>query len=447
MKSIIISSDSSGSGKTTVTIGIMKALTERGFTVQGYKVGPDYIDTAFHEKITRIPSRNLDIFLMGEEGVRASYSRGNGDIGIVEGVMGLYDGKGIGTKYSTAHVSKLLNLPVILVMNPKGKSTTICAEINGMIDFESVNIVGVILNNVSKSYYNLIKVAINKNCNVEVFGFIPKDNRVSLKSRHLGLIQSSEVTDLDSRVDILGKLIVENIDIDRMLEYFKETQDYEDRFHLKSKDMKIAVAYDEAFSFYYKENLELLNELGEIIFFSPIHDEKLPENIDFLYLGGGYPEVFIEVLSKNKTMIWDIREKLNSGLRCYAECGGLMYLMDEIQNVKGDKSFDMVGFFKGKVFMSDKLHNFGYSSVEVVKYNQLLKSGIKINCHEFHKSYIRSMENRVYEVTKKMYDGSEKKWECGYYKNNTLAAYAHVHFFGNMDFIKNIVNYNSGGKL
>ena len=186
MKGLVISSNSSGGGKTTITLGIMKALMKKGFDVQGYKVGPDYIDPAFHSHITGKASRNLDLFLMGEEGVKASFSRGTGDLGIVEGVMGLYDGKGIDSQYSTAHVSKVLNLPILLVITPKAQSATLCAELNGLLNFEKVNVAGVVFNNISENYYKLLKAAVEKNCNTKVFGYVPKNEKLSLKSRHLG---------------------------------------------------------------------------------------------------------------------------------------------------------------------------------------------------------------------------------------------------------------------
>ncbi|MFL0194679.1 cobyrinate a,c-diamide synthase [Clostridium sp. WILCCON 0269] len=435
MKSIIISSNSSGGGKTTVTLGLMKALINRGISVQGYKVGPDYIDTAFHEHITKKASRNLDLYLMGEKGLKASYARGEGQYGIVEGVMGLYDGKGITSEYSTAAVSKLLKLPLILVLTPKAQSVTLCAEISGLIDFEQIDVAGIILNNINENYYKLLKTIIEKNfCGkVKVFGYLPKDESLNLKSRHLGLVQSSEVKDLDEKIQKCSELLEKYVQIDELLRYFSETQKFEDSYHLENRKLKIAVAKDKAFSFYYKENLELLEELGEVQYFSPLKDKALPENIDFLYLGGGYPEIFREELSSNKTLLSSINNALNKGTKCYAECGGLMYLMDSIEHK------DMVGFLKGSAYMGTKLYNFGYAEIEVEVDNHIIPKGIKINCHEFHKSYIKTGERRIYKLIKDTYSGEQKKWKCGYLKNNTLAAYAHVHFFGNVDFIRHLI--------
>lgn len=433
MKSIIISSNESGGGKTTVTLGLLKALKDMGYKVQSYKVGPDYIDPDFHEYITKVPARNLDLYLMGKEGVKASFSRGIGDVGIVEGVMGLYDGKGISTEYSTSHVAKTLNLPIILVLSPKGKSVTICAEINGIKDFENANIAGIILNNITENYYKLLKIEIEKYCNIEVLGYVPKCEELMLKSRHLGLVQSSEIEELDKKIDICGKLIMENVDIKKLLELSVTAKEYSDGFHLKNRKIKIAVAYDKAFSFYYRENLELLEELGEVTYFSPLRDRELKGDVDFIYLGGGYPEVFIEELSNNKTMLKSIKVALENGVRCYAECGGLMYLTKNIDGM------DTVGFFNGSSSMTKRLQNFGYAEIQVSNENNILQKGFNINCHEFHKSKVELMEETIYEVTKDNYDGTKKNWNCGYVKKNTLAAYGHVHFFGNMNMLLSLV--------
>ena len=426
MKTMIISSNCSGGGKTTVTLGLMKALKNRGYDIQGYKVGPDYIDPGFHTAITGNVSRNLDLHLMGEEGVKASFSRGKGDLAVVEGVMGLYDGKGLTEECSTYSISKVLDdAPIILVITPKAQSITLCAELNGIKAFKEANIAGVILNCISEGYYNLLKPAIEMHCNLKVFGYIPKDEKLNLESRHLGLVQSIEVSNLNDKIDYLAKLIEENINLTEIIESFKVISKYADNYHLENKNKKIAIAYDEAFRFYYKENIELLEEAGEVIYFSPLKDSKLPENIDFLYLGGGYPEVFKEELSKNTSMLKSIKDALDNGLDCYAECGGLMYLTENIDDI------NMVGFLKGNSEMTKRLNRFGYATVSV--------EDIRINCHEFHKSKVNLSEDPIYDVTKNSYTGEEIKWKCGYKKNNTLAGYPHVHFFGNLDFIKKLL--------
>lgn len=450
MKGIVIGSNKSGGGKTTFTLGLMRALMNKGFQVQGYKVGPDYIDSAFHSTITGKASRNLDIFLMGEEGVKASFSRGNADIAVVEGVMGLYDGKGINSEYSTSHVAKLLDLPVVLVLSPSAQMATLCAEINGILNFDNVKVCGIILNNVSESYYRILKIAIESNCKTNVFGYIPKDDRLSIKSRHLGLIQSSEISDIHRKIDICAELIHKYVDLKALIENMNDCKKYQDNFHVKNKNMRTAVAYDRAFSFYYKENLEMLEEMGEVTFFSPIADKKIPENIDFLYIGGGYPEVFIDELSQNTSMLNSIYDKLNSGLKCFAECGGLMYLTkgltneykeDELNkymfnNYSGINIKETVGFFNGVSYMTKRLQNFGYAQIEVNEENSIVAKKSKINCHEFHRSKVNCSEKKIYKLQKETITGEIKQWECGYVKNNTLGAYAHIHFFGNNNFFK-----------
>ena len=426
MKTMIISSNCSGGGKTTFTLGLMKALKNRNYDVQRYKVGPDYIDTGFHTEITGKVSRNLDLHIMGEEGVKASFSRGKGDLAVVEGVMGLYDGKGLDEECSTYSVSKVLDdSPIILVITPKAQSVTLCAEINGIKNFRNANIVGVVLNCVSESFYSLLKPAIEMHCGLKVFGYVPKDDELKLESRHLGLVQSVEVEGLNKKINYLAELIEKYINLDEIIESFKDVKKFEDNYHLNRLNKKIAIAYDEAFRFYYKENLELLEEVGEVVYFSPIRDKKLPENIDFLYLGGGYPEVFKDQLSKNTDMLRSIKEALDKGLNCYAECGGLMYLTENIDSV------NMVGFFKGNSEMTKRLNRFGYATLDF--------NNIKINCHEFHKSKVNSNESTVYDITKTTYAGDKVSWKCGYKKKNTLAGYPHVHFFGNIEFIKELL--------
>jgi cobyrinic acid a,c-diamide synthase len=433
MKCMVVSSNTSGGGKTTVTLGLLKALKNRGYKTQSYKVGPDYIDNAFHTHITGIPGRNLDLYLMGEDGVKASFSRGQGDIGIIEGVMGLYDGKGITPECSTAHLSEVLALPIVLVLSPKAQVATLCAEINGMKSFGDVNIVGVILDNVSEGYYKLLKLAIEKQCSTKVFGYLPHNENLNIKSRHLGLVQSSEIEDLDNKIELCASLLEKYVNIDELMSYFMEAKSYKDEFHVKNMGIRSAVAYDKAFSFYYRENIELLQEAGEVIFFSPLKDCKLPDNIDFIYFGGGYPEVFINELSENKVMLKSIKTTLESGIKCYAECGGLMYLTEAIEEK------DTIGFLDGRSFMTSTLQNFGYATIEVTSKNTLLPLGMKIHCHEFHKSCVNVSEERIYTLNKETYDGSIYQWNCGYLKNNTLAAYGHIHFFGNLEMINNLL--------
>lgn len=460
MKSIIISSNSSGGGKTTFTLGLMKALKNRNLEVQGYKVGPDYIDPAFHKEVTKKASRNLDSFLMGEDGVMRNYLQGKGDVGIIEGVMGLYDGMGIGEQASTYEISKLLgNMPIILVLSPKGQSASICAEISGFKNYRNANIAGVVLNSVSEKYYKLLKYAIEENCKVKVFGYLPKEEKISLSSRHLGLVQSVEILNLQEKLDICGKLLEQYVDLNAIIDKMQEFQG-EDKANgvSEKKALRIGVALDKAFSFYYKDNLEFLDQLGEVIYFSPIKDKVLPENLDFLYIGGGYPEVFKEELENNHSMRTSIKKALEEGLKCYAECGGLMYLTKSIDGA------EMVGFFNGYSQMTNKLQNFGYCKVKInkryfhkdllgslnlfyeskdikkeeFKEKTMLEEYFEINGHEFHKSQVNLEEKKIYEIEKTNYDNNIIKWQCGYIKGNTLAGYAHINFQSNIEFAKTL---------
>ncbi|HCW53369.1 MAG TPA: cobyrinate a,c-diamide synthase [Clostridium sp.] len=460
MKSIIIASNSSGGGKTTFTLGLMKALMNRKLDVQGYKVGPDYIDPAFHREVTGKYSRNLDVHLMGEDGVKYSYLKGKGDVGVIEGVMGLYDGVGISTKASTYDVSRILgNMPVILVISPKGQSSTLCAVIQGLRDYRNANIVGIVLNCVSEKYYKLLKYSIEENCNIKVLGYIPKNEEIVLGSRHLGLVQSMEVLELDKKLELCGNMVEEFVDVEAILSLMQEYKEEDAEFKLNfsllnssdltsenkeecseisdfkikaiNKKLKIGIAKDKAFSFYYRDNIELFEEIGEVIYFSPMNDASIPEGLDFLYIGGGYPEVFKERLEGNVSMRESIKKALDDGLKCYAECGGLMYLTQSIDDS------NMVDFFNGTSEMTKRLVRFGYCNVNVDE--KYYGHKISINGHEFHKSDLKLKEKTIYEVTKKQYDGEILKWNCGYVKNNTLAAYAHVNFLGNIDFLKAIL--------
>jgi len=350
-------------------------------------------------------------------------------------------------------------MPIILVLSPRGQSASICAEINGFKNYRNANIVGVVLNSISEKYYDLLKYAIEENCETKVFGYIPKEEKISLSSRHLGLVQSMEILNLEEKLDICGRLIEEYVDLDEIINEMQEFEisceskvEVENKFQRKhdeskskceitkfgNKNIRIGVALDKAFSFYYKENLEILEAFGEIIYFSPIKDKILPENLDFLYIGGGYPEVFKKKLEDNYSMRNSIKEALDNGLRCYAECGGLMYLTKSIDGAQ------MVGFFDGESVMTNKLQRFGYCKVKIDKKCFDEKLGIeedfKINAHEFHKSQVSLNEKNVYEVEKTQYNGKIIKWKCGYFKNNTLAGYAHINFLGNIEFLKALVN-------
>lgn len=446
MNRIMIAGTASGVGKTTFTLGIMAALKRRGKIIAPFKVGPDYIDPGFHSFVTGNPSHNLDSWLLHEETLKYLFKRNmeNKDIAVIEGVMGLYDGFGLEKDNgSSAHVSKILDTPVILIADGKGLSSSIAAMILGykMYD-ENINIKGVILNNISSNaHYEMLKKVIERDVQIDCLGYLPTNSDISLNSRHLGLIPSDEVENLNGKIDMLSELIEETIDLDRILDISSVVNELPSinnpakNLTDKYKGLTIGVAKDEAFSFYYEDNLKLLKELGVTIkYFSPLRDNDIPKNIDGLYIGGGFPEVFAPDLEKNNEFKNNLLKSLENGLPSYAECGGLMYLTKEIENLDGNK-YEMIGFLPTSSKMTKRLQRFGYVEID---------SGdeIKIKGHEFHRSMIDDNPdlNYKYDVYKIREGKINKRWKCGVVKNNTLSAYAHIHFYSNLEFLIRFLN-------
>ncbi|CEP90941.1 cobyrinic acid a [[Clostridium] sordellii] len=449
MKKILIAGTNSGVGKTTISLGIMQALTKRNLKVQPYKVGPDYIDPSYHTFITGRDSRNLDSYMLDDEKIKYIFKNASkdADISVIEGVMGLYDGFGIDLNSCTSsYTSKILKSPVILVINGKAMSSSAAAMVLGYKELDKeVNIKGVIVNNVkSKNHYELIKEAIEKYCNVEVLGYFPPNEKFKLDSRHLGLVPSVEIEALTEKFYDLGSEIEKYINIDRLIE-ISESEEIETSFELnelpKFKNKSIAVAYDKAFNFYYKENLELLNQMNiEIKTFSPLYDEIVPK-ADCIYIGGGFPEVFAKELGINKKMRESIKKAHENNVPIYAECGGLMYLGEKLLDLDGNE-YEMVGIFEGISKMTKSLKRFGYcdgiAKVDTVFSNK----GDIIKGHEFHHSEFNSNEECSYKMVKKRGNKIVDEWYGGYSKGNTLATYLHTHFYNNLDSIIKFV----GGK-
>ena len=449
MKKILIAGTNSGVGKTTISLGIMQALTKRNLKVQPYKVGPDYIDPSYHTFITGRYSRNLDSYMLDDEKIKhiVKNSSKDADISVIEGVMGLYDGYGVDLDDCTSsYTSKLLKTPVILVINAKAVATSAAAMVLGykMLD-ANVNIAGVITNNVkSESHYNTLKEAIEKYTGVEVLGYFPPNKEFSLESRHLGLIPSVEIDSLKVKLDNLADEIEKYIDIDRIIE-ISETEDFNTSFELnefmeknKVSNKTIAIAYDKAFNFYYRENIELFEKLGmNIEYFSPISDSKLPK-CDYIYIGGGFPEIFAKELDANKEIRFSIMNAHINNIPIYAECGGLMYLGEKLEDQNND-IYNMVGIFKGCSKMTSSLKRFGYCFGEAKTDTILAKKGEIIKGHEFHNSVFESEEECAYHMKKLKDDKVVDEWEGGYSKGNTLATYLHTHFYNNLDCIANFI--------
>lgn len=449
MKKILIAGTNSGVGKTTISLGIMQALTKRNLKVQPYKVGPDYIDPSYHTFITGRYSRNLDSYMLEDEKIKCivKNSSKDADISVVEGVMGLYDGYGVDLDDCTSsYTSKLLKMPVILVINAKAMATSAAAMVLGykMLD-RNVNIAGVITNNVkSESHYSTLKEAIEKYTGVEVLGYFPPNKEFSLESRHLGLIPSVEMDSLKAKFDNLADEIEKYINIDRIIE-ISETEEFDTSFELgdfiennKVNNKTIAIAYDKAFNFYYRENIELFEKLGmNIEYFSPISDKKLPK-CDYVYIGGGFPEIFAKELDENKEIRYSIMNAHINKIPIYAECGGLMYLGEKLEDQNKD-IYNMVGIFKGCSKMTSSLKRFGYCFGEAKTDTILAKKGEIIKGHEFHHSVFESEEECAYYMRKLKNDKVIDEWEGGYSKGNTLAIYLHTHFYNNLDCIANFI--------
>ena len=446
----MIAATGSGSGKTTITTALLKAFLNDGKKVAAYKCGPDYIDPMFHSEVVKIPSKNIDKFILGDNNVKfiLGKNESNADISIIEGVMGYYDGIGYGTNGSSYEISKALSCPTVLVLNCEGMAVSVCAIIEGFINFRlDSNIKGVILNNISEVMYNYYKNIIELNTDVKVYGFMNHLEECRLESRHLGLVTAQEIGNLQSIVKTLGENAFKTIDLKGLYELSLTAPvlEYDQTFIEELGKVNIGLAYDKAFCFYYKDSLNTLEQLGaNLVKFSPLKDEKLPENISGLIFGGGYPELYMEELSQNKSMIEDIKNKIDLGIPTFAECGGYMYLLEEYKDE--NKEYKLVGAAEGQSYMTNKLNNFGYVTLTANKDNLMCKKGDKISGHEFHYS-ISTNQGNSFTASK---PESDKTWECIVADDTKFMGYPHLHFMGNMDFAKNFVeksiNYSMRSK-
>lgn len=433
MNRFMISAFKSGSGKTLLTCGMLAAFKKLNMKPAAFKCGPDYIDPLFHKEIIGVKGCNLDLFFTEENLVKqlfCEYSE-NADISVLEGAMGFYDGLSNTLKASACEVSNVLLTPVILVVDVKGSALTLCATINGVLNFSDNNIKGIILNNCKKTSYDMYKKLVEHNCDVKVFGYVPYDQKFAIESRHLGLVTASEISDLNEKLNYLADVLLETLDFDGIINLSNEAPEI--TFHKTdiepiNNKVKIAIAKDKAFCFYYDENLHLFKKLGaEIVYFSPLDDEKLPSDIDCLYIGGGYPELYLEQLSKNETMRLSILNAIKDGLRVFAECGGFMYLMEKIEGIP------MVGAIKGESFNKNKLVRFGYIKLTANEDNILCKKGDAINAHEFH-YYDSDNNGNVFTATK-----NARNWQCYVSYENLICGYPHLYFYSNISFIRNFL--------
>ncbi len=435
---ILIAGTHSGVGKTTVTLGLMSALKDKGSEIQGFKAGPDYIDPSHHTAITGRPSRNLDSWLMSRDVCLELFEHAltGSNMAVIEGVMGLYDGCLDGTEFgSSAHLAKMLDVPVILVMDAKGMSRSAGAIVLGYKNFDSdVKIGGVILNRVrSERHYNSLKNSIEDNCKIPVMGYLPFDEGMVLPERHLGLVPSVEQELSKSVYQKIGNLLSTTVDIDKLIGIVHSANDLpafqKTLFHSMTEQFRcrIAVAADEAFNFYYQDNLDLLELYGaELVYFSPLYDKYLPADIDGLYIGGGFPELHAALLASNTTMKESIRKAHKRGVGIYGECGGMMYLLEQLVDFKKE-THEMCGILKGMTKMEDKRQGLGYITVQAIHDTLLCKKGDVFKAHEFHWSSLHVPDNTpfAYSIVKCT---DNKSRSDGLFANRVLGSYTHVHF-------------------
>ena len=429
---ILLAGTNSGCGKTTVTCAVLQALVNRGIKVGAFKCGPDYIDPMFHSQIIGAKSANLDLHFFSENTLRYLLIKNaaDRDVSIIEGVMGYYDGMGITTtRASSYEVAKTTNSPVVLVVSAKGASLSVLATIQGFLTlYPDNNIKGVILNQCTAMTYGALAKVIEERLGIRAFGYLPKMADCALESRHLGLVTAAEVENLREKLFSLAQQAEKTIDLDGLLALAEDADSVgcEPVELPRMEPIRIAVAKDNAFCFYYEDSLEAMKEMGaDIVFFSPLSDEELPDNIHGLYLGGGYPELYAEELSNNTSMLESIRVALKDGLPCIAECGGFMYLTEAIAE------HPMVGFLTGKCFDNGKLTRFGYVTLRAKENNMLCKAREKISGHEFH-HWDCTQPGNSFTATK----STGKSWDCAVVTDRLYAGYPHFHFYANPAFLK-----------
>ena len=451
-KRIMISAVKSGSGKTTVTLALLKALKNRGLMLRSFKCGPDYIDPMFHEQVLGIPCANLDPFFQDRKLMRCLFGKksAGADLSVIEGVMGYYDGISFeNTDKSSYECAVSLNCPVILVIDGRGMSHSLIAVLKGMQSLRSDSgIRGVIINNVPERIYKKLKPVIERETDIVPLGFMPHIAECEIDSRHLGLFTPDSIPELEKKTAILGSEAESCLDIDAILRLSSEGKSFEyDENHslniigsLNTGDisgLRIAVARDEAFSFIYEDNLELMEKLGaHIVFFSPLRDAMLPENIDGCIFYGGYPELYASVLSENKSMLTSVRKALSEGLPSLAECGGFLYLHEYIEDPDG-REYALTGFLGGsRAVKRDRLQHFGYVKLSPCKDNPFVKKGTILKAHEFH-HYASSTDEDLMNICKA--SDSSIRYKGMLTKNNVLCGFPHFYYYADPSLIINFL--------
>lgn len=437
----VVSGTSSGAGKTLVALGVMEALRRRGLVVQPFKAGPDYIDPGLHSLVLGRPSYNLDTWMMGAEGVLRTFSSASAgaDCAVVEGVMGLYDGRGaLDEAGSTAHLAKVLGLPVVLVASAEKAARSMGAVVKGFETFdESVDLRWVVFNKTGSDRHERILKGSIHGSKVRLLGCLRRDPALVLESRHLGLVTAAEAgAGWKGFVKAAGDAAEGSFDLDSLLRRSKVVLDPAAPAPPGAARVKIAVALDRAFSFYYAENLDILRSKGaELVFFSPLSDRSLPDGIGGVYIGGGYPELHAKALEENRNLRDEIRRSVESGLPVYAECGGLMYLGKAVE--AGGRSHRMAGVFPWTTRLLPGRKALGYREVSLTGRCPFLSRGA-LRGHEFHYSEMEG-EGAVETAYRCAEGGSE-----GFVYRKALASYIHLHFASNPGFAEGFVSSCAG---
>lgn len=432
-KGFVVAGPASGVGKTTVALALMSALRRRGLTVQPFKCGPDFIDGGHHARVCVRPVRNLDGWMLTPDANREIFYRAatNADVCVIEGVMGLFDGvDGASETGSTAEIAKLLRLPVVLVVDASSAARSVAALVHGFETFDpDLKLAGVIFNKVAgEAHYRLLRDALVNRCSATLLGCLPRDERIQIPERYLGLFTAGENLLPESALALLGELAENNIDLEKLLGCACSL-----RFPVDQTDsisgaaVRVGIARDRAFCFYYEDNLDALKAAGaEILQFSPLDDPCLPEGIDALYLGGGYPELWAAKLAANRGMLASVKRFADRGSPVYAECGGLMYLAKEIVTRDGS-AFPMAGVLPLRVQMTDRLVKFGYTEVSFTADCLIGGAGGRARGHSFHCSRILDLGpvKYAYRVRNSLTGHEEPE---GLRVGNVLASYIHLHF-------------------
>ena len=444
---IVIAGATSGVGKTSITCSIIHSLQKHGFSVQPFKVGPDYIDPGYLSSISKHETYNLDVWLMGKNQLLNSFiSNSKSNVSVIEGVMGYYDGFGGDSNYaSTHHVASLTKSPVLLVLDASKTSRSIAATALGFVKFHSDSrIVGIILNKIgSKKHEILCRTALEKT-KIPIIGVIPKNPSLDMPSRHLGLISTLESKTLKTQIEKTAKIISKFLDINEIIKIIKNSTQLAKKskpLHKKTKTT-IAVALDTSFNFYYQDNLEALRREGaNLKFFSPVKDKKIPK-CDGLYIGGGFPEILGNSLEKNQIMKKLIKKLSEDNLPIYAECGGLMYLTKSISSQ--NKKYKMIGLFDAETKMTKKMR-LNYTKGKIIAKNSISEKLHNFQGHEFHYSQLDSVSSdSKFAYSLEIGEGI-KEQQDGLIQDNTLASYGHLYFDSSnyaQIFVKNCLNYS-----